>query len=69
MKQEKGLMLIGIIFALGIILFGCTKPPDAEKQAAKAAMDAAIVAGADKYAVADLDAAKKVWKHCRKPDG
>jgi len=37
-------------------------PPEAEKQAAKGAMDAAVSSGADKYAVADLDAAKKVWE-------
>jgi hypothetical protein len=42
-------------------LAGCAQPPEAEKQAAKAAMDAAVSSGADKYAIADLDAAKKVW--------
>ncbi len=32
------------------------------QQAAKTAMDAAVAAGADKYAAADMDAAKKVWE-------
>ena len=54
---------VSLLFVLGLILafMGCAKPPDAEKQAAKAGMDAAISAGADKYATADLDAAKKIW--------
>lgn len=47
--------------ALMLILLGCAKPPDTEREAAKAAMDAAVSAGADKYASADLDAATKVW--------
>jgi hypothetical protein len=54
---------VSLLFVLGLILafMGCAKPPDAEKQAAKAGIDAAISAGADKYATADLDAAKKIW--------
>jgi hypothetical protein len=51
---------LGIV-ALMLILLGCAKPPDTEREAAKAAMDAAVSAGADKYASADLDAATKVW--------
>ena len=49
------------VLALMLILLGCAKPPDTEREAAKAAMDAAVSAGADKYASADLDAATKVW--------
>jgi hypothetical protein len=49
------------VLALMLILLGCAKPPDAEREAAKAAMDAAASAGANKYASADLDAAMKVW--------
>ena len=53
-----------IILALTLVLVlgGCAQPPEVEKQAAKGAMDAAVSAGADKYAVAELDAAKKVWE-------
>jgi hypothetical protein len=40
---------------------GCAKPPEAEKEAAKKAMDAALSAGAEKYSPADLEAARKVW--------
>jgi hypothetical protein len=57
--------LFGLIFGVLALLFllaGCAPPPEAEKQAAKGAMDAAVSAGADKYAVADLDVAKKVWE-------
>jgi hypothetical protein len=50
-----------IVLALLLIFTGCAKPPDAERQAAKAAMDIAASAGADKYASSDLDAAKKIW--------
>jgi hypothetical protein len=50
------------VLALLLVLGGCAQPPEAERQAAKGAMDAALSAGADKYAVADLDAARKVWE-------
>lgn len=50
-----------IVLALLLIFTGCAKPPDAERQAAKAAMDTAASAGADKYASSDLDAAKRIW--------
>jgi hypothetical protein len=61
MKKGRLLGLIFMVLALLLILAGCAKPPEAEKQAAKGAMDAAISAGADKYAAADLGAAKKLW--------
>jgi hypothetical protein len=49
------------VLALVLVFMGCAKPPDAERQAAKLPMDAAVSAGADKYAAPDLDAAKKIW--------
>jgi hypothetical protein len=61
MKNGKLSGLIFVVLALLLVLAGCAKPPEAEKQAAKGAMDAAISGGADKYAAADLDAAQKVW--------
>jgi hypothetical protein len=57
----KHVRLSLIVLALLLIFTGCAKPPDAERQAAKAAMDTAASAGADKYAAPDLDAAKKIW--------
>jgi PBP1b-binding outer membrane lipoprotein LpoB len=53
----SGLVLLGLV----VVFAGCAKPPDAERQAAKAAMDTAVSVGADKYAVTDLSAAKKIW--------
>ena len=50
-----------VVFALGMILVSCSKPPEAEKEAAKKAMNAAFSAGADQYASAHLEAANKVW--------
>ncbi len=61
MKTVKLSVVVLVILTLGILLVGCAKPPEAEKEAAKKAMDAAMSAGADKYAPADLEAAKKVW--------
>ncbi len=61
MKKEKLFGLTFVVLAMFLVLAGGAKPPEAEKQAAKAAMDAAISAGAEKYAAPDLDAAKKVW--------
>jgi PBP1b-binding outer membrane lipoprotein LpoB len=56
MKQVKWLV---VVLSLVFLFAGCSKPPEAEQKAAKAAMDAAMSAGADKYAAADFDAAKK----------
>ncbi len=61
MKKGRLFGLIFVVLPLLLVLAGCAKPPEMEKQAAKASMDAAISAGAEKYAAADLDGAKKVW--------
>jgi hypothetical protein len=50
-----------IILALTLTFIACATAPVAEKSAAKAAMDTAVSSGADRYAAADLDAAKKIW--------
>ncbi len=62
MKYFKYSVSVMMVLALALVFIGCAKPPEAEQKAAKAAMDAAVTAGADKYAVADLDAAKKLWE-------
>jgi hypothetical protein len=61
MKQFKYSVSLLVILALILAFIGCEKPPEAEKSAAKAAMDSAVSAGADKYAATDLDNAKKIW--------
>ncbi len=61
MKQLTLSVPLCIVLALTLAFMGCAKPPEAEKQAAKSAMDAAISAGADKYATDKLEAAKKIW--------
>jgi hypothetical protein len=62
MKRFKFAVSVMMVLALALVFIGCAKPPEAEQQAAKAALDAAVAAGADKYAAADLDAAKKLWE-------
>ena len=59
MKHFKYSVSLMMVLALVLVFIGCAKPPEAEQKAARAAMDAAVSAGADKYAAADLDAAKK----------
>lgn len=61
MKHVKLLLSLLVVLALTLVFMGCAKPPETEKQAAKSAMDAAISAGADKYATDSLDAARKIW--------
>jgi len=61
MKKLKYSVSFLMVLALALMFVGCAKPPEAEQKAAKSAMDAAVSAGADKYAKADMDAAKKVW--------
>jgi PBP1b-binding outer membrane lipoprotein LpoB len=60
MKQVR-LLSVLMVLALVLVVVGCSKPPEAEQKAAKAAMDAAMSAGADKYAAADFETAKKAW--------
>jgi len=62
MKHFKFSVSFMMVLALVFVFIGCSKPPEAEQKAAKTAMDAAVAAGADKYAAADLAAAKKVWE-------
>jgi len=62
MKHFKFAVSFMMVLALVLVFIGCSKPPEAEQKAAQAAMDAAVSAGADKYAAADLDAAKQVWE-------
>jgi hypothetical protein len=61
MERFKHSVLLMVVVALTFVFVGCAKPPDAEKLAAKAAMDAAVSAGADKYAVSDFESAKGRW--------
>jgi hypothetical protein len=61
MTRFKYSVSLMVILALALVFIGCAKPPEAEKAAAKTAMDAAVSAGADKYAAPSLDAAKKIW--------
>jgi len=61
MKRVKLFVFVFVVLALGMSFVSCSKPPEAEKEAAKKAMDAAIAAGADQYAPTDLEPAKKLW--------
>jgi len=60
MKHVRLSVSLLVVLGLTLAFMGCAKPPEAEKQAAKSAMDAAIDAGADKYATDSLNAAKKI---------
>ena len=57
----KYLTLLSGVLVLLLLLTGCAKPPDAEREAARVSMDAAVSAGADKYAPVDFDGAQKMW--------
>ncbi|HLA26680.1 MAG TPA: hypothetical protein VJZ49_02165 [Syntrophales bacterium] len=61
MQLYKRLVLLMTALMLTLVFIGCARPPQAEKAAAKTAMDAALSAGADKYAAADFAAARKLW--------
>jgi hypothetical protein len=61
MRMTRLSVFVLVSFALGMLLTSCSKPPEAEKEAARKAMDAALSAGADQFAPADLEAANKVW--------
>jgi hypothetical protein len=61
MRIIKLSVFVLVVFALGMVLVGCPKPPEAEREAAMKAMDAASKGGAEKYASADWEAARKLW--------
>jgi len=61
MKHFKYAVSFMMVLALTLVFIGCAKPPEAEKSAAKTAMDTAVAAGADKYAATDFNAAKNLW--------
>ena len=61
MKNLRLLVTVLVVIIPVLLLEGCAKPPETEKQAAKAAMDATVLAGGDKYAVTDMEAAKQIW--------
>lgn len=63
MERFKHSVLLMIVLALVFVFAGCfKKPPEKEINAAKAAMDAALAAGADKYVPAEFEAAKDLWE-------
>jgi hypothetical protein len=61
MKHVRLSLSVLVVLVLVMVLGSCATPPETEKQATMSAMDAAISAGADKYATDSLDAAKKIW--------
>lgn len=61
MKHYNHSVSLMVFLALALVVMGCAKPPEAEKSAAKAALDAAMSAGADKYAAAEFEVAKQLW--------
>ena len=62
MKKVRFSLCVFVILAMAMSWAGCSKPPEAEKEAAKKVMDAAFSAGAEKYAPAETEAAKKTWE-------
>lgn len=61
MTRFKYSLSLIVFLALALVVIGCAKPPEAEKSAAKTAMDAAVSAGADMYAAPDFKSAKNTW--------
>ncbi len=57
-------LVMMVIVAVAVI--GCSQPPEAERLAAKTAMDDAVSAEAPRYASADYAAAKKLWNTSEK---
>lgn len=62
MKKVRISLIVFVMILLAMSWAGCSKPPEAEKEAAKKAMEDAISAGADRYAPTETEAAKKTWE-------
>ena len=61
MRSFKSLLLLCMALLWALVFIGCARPPEAERSAAQAATDAAVAAGAEKYAPGDFAAARKLW--------
>jgi hypothetical protein len=61
MKRSMFFASLMMTVMLVMVFGGCSKPPEAEKLAAKTAMDAAVSAEAPRYASADFQKAMKIW--------
>lgn len=62
MKKLSVSLFAFMMLLLAMTWAGCSKPPEAEKEAARKAMENAISAGADTYTPAETEAAKKAWE-------
>ncbi len=60
MKKFRNTVSLLLLVSLLFLFVGCAKPPEAEQKAAQTAMEAAVAAGADKYAAAELGEANKL---------
>jgi hypothetical protein len=56
MKLSHVRVVVPLLAAVSLLTFACASPPEAEKKAADAAVSAATVAGADKYAPSEFSA-------------
>jgi hypothetical protein len=61
MKRSMFFVSVMITVMVAVVFSGCSTPPEAEKSAAKTAMEAAVSAEAPRYASADFAAASKIW--------
>ena len=62
MKGVRKYLSVGLsMLVMASMLTGCAKPPTQEMDAAKVAIDAAIAAGADKYAKDGLKSINDAW--------
>ena len=61
MKRSMFFVSLMMTVMLAVVFGGCSKPSEAERSAAKTAMDVAVSAEAPRYASAGFQAAMKIW--------
>jgi hypothetical protein len=62
MNMKHSLFLVSVMMIIvAVAVIGCSQSPEAERAAARTAMDDAVSAEAPRYASADYAAAKKLW--------
>lgn len=61
MKRSMFFVSLMMTVIVAVAVIGCSQPPEAEKAAARTAMDDAVSAEAPRYASADYAAARKLW--------